>query len=303
MQGDKEKIQFLQKIAGIGLTGDTREECMFILYGSTTRNGKSTFCETLLHLYGDYGLTMKPETLAMKQNNDSRQANGDVARLDGCRFANASEPQRKMIFDIALLKTLLGRDTITARHIHERQFEFKPKFKLCMNTNYLPIINDDTVFHSGRIHVVTFDRHFKPHEQDKTLKHRLIKDDELSGILNWCIEGLRLYRKDGLTPPASILNATKDYQSEQDKLGNFIDECLVYKEGAIKPVREIYDRYSQWCKDNGFGVESKGNFTADLKKKGLYAKSGTIDGKTVRNVVKDYVRDDNPFTMINGKKI
>ena len=118
MQGDKSKITFLQKIAGLGLTGDTKEECMFILYGSTTRNGKSTFCETLLYLYGDYGLTMKPETLAMKHNTDSRQANGDVARLDGCRFANASEPQRKMIFDIALLKTLLGRDTITARHIH-----------------------------------------------------------------------------------------------------------------------------------------------------------------------------------------
>ena len=48
MQGDKEKISYLQKIAGLSLTGCTQEETCFILYGSTTRNGKSTFCETLI---------------------------------------------------------------------------------------------------------------------------------------------------------------------------------------------------------------------------------------------------------------
>jgi len=40
-----------------------------------------------------------------------------------------------MIFDAALLKTLLGRDSIVARHLHEREFEFDPMFKLFMNTN------------------------------------------------------------------------------------------------------------------------------------------------------------------------
>ena len=92
MQSDMGKIRYLQKIAGLALTGNTQEESCFILYGSTTRNGKSTFCETLIHLLGDYALTMKPESLAVKQNLDSRQASGDIARLAGCRFCNASEP-------------------------------------------------------------------------------------------------------------------------------------------------------------------------------------------------------------------
>ena len=50
MQGDVEKIKYLQKIAGLSLTGNTAEETCFILYGSTTCNGKSTFCETIIHL-------------------------------------------------------------------------------------------------------------------------------------------------------------------------------------------------------------------------------------------------------------
>lgn len=40
MSGDKEKAKFLQKLFGYGLTGDTRHECMTILYGASTRNGK-----------------------------------------------------------------------------------------------------------------------------------------------------------------------------------------------------------------------------------------------------------------------
>lgn len=287
MQDDEEKISYLQKIAGLSLTGNTEQETCFILYGSTTRNGKSTFCETLIHLLGDYALTMKPESLAVKQNLDSRQASGDIARLAGCRFCNASEPPKRMLFDTALLKSLLGRDSITARHLHQREFSFIPKFKLVINTNYLPTITDDTVFSSGRINVISFDRHFEPQEQDKDLKNRLRNKRELSGILNWCIEGLRLYRKEGLKPPAAVQTATDTYRTDSDKIGNFINECLTKTDKNSK-AKDIYEVYSKWCEENGFGVENKSNFFAELKTKGLFANSGTVEGKTVKNIVKGY---------------
>ena len=299
MQGDREKIRYLQKIAGLSLTGNTQQETCFILYGNTTRNGKSTFCETLIYLLGDYALTMKPETLAVKQNLDSRQASGDVARLAGCRFVNASEPPKRMLFDTALLKSLLGRDSITARHLHQREFEFIPKFKLVINTNYLPTITDDTVFSSGRINVISFDRHFEPHEQDKHLKDRLREKRELSGILNWCIEGLRLYRKEGLEPPEAVRSATNSYRTDSDKIGNFINECL-NKTGRNSKAKDIYDAYVKWCDDNGYGCENKGNFFSELKGKGLFAASGTVDGKTARNIVKGYTLDFGFSSISDG---
>lgn len=300
MQGDKEKIQYLQKIAGLSLTGNTEQETCFILYGSTTRNGKSTFCETLIHLLGDYALTMKPETLAVKQNTDSRQASGDIARLAGCRFCNASEPPKRMLFDTALLKSLLGRDSITARHLHQREFTFMPKFKLVINTNYLPTITDDTVFSSGRINVISFDRHFEPHEQDKHLKDKLRSKKELSGILNWCIEGLRLYRQQGIEPPKTVKNATETYRSDSDKIGNFINECLMKSEKNSK-AKDIYDVYIKWCNDNGYGCENKGNFFSELKTKGLFMKTGTVEGKTVKNAVRGYIIDTD-FVEIDSNE-
>lgn len=301
MTGDKEKIKYLQKIAGLSLTGNTQEETCFILFGSTTRNGKTTFCETIIYLLGDYALTMKPESLAVKQNTDSRQANGDIARLAGCRFCNASEPPKRMLFDTALLKSLLGRDSITARHLHQREFSFIPKFKLVINTNYLPVIADDTVFSSGRINVISFDRHFEPEEQDKHLKERLRQDKELSGILNWCIEGLRLYRLEGLKPPKAVISATETYRSDSDKIGNFIKECLT-KTGKNSSVKSVYELYTNWCNDNGFGVENKGNFIAELKNKGIYGSSGTVRGKTVKNIVKGY-EEETQFVECAGKEV
>lgn len=53
-------------------------------------------------------------------------------------------------------------------------------------------------------------------------------------------------------------------------------------------AKTIYENYSSWCKANGFGVENKKNFFDELKAKNLLSESGTVNGKTVRNVVKGY---------------
>ena len=289
LQGNKPKIEYVQKLLGYSLTGGTNEESCYLFYGATTRNGKSTLLETYAYMLGNtegYALNMKPETLAQKQNTDSRQASGDIARLAGCRFLNASEPPKRMVFDVSLLKTLLGRDSITARHLHQSEFQFTPVFKLFINTNYLPLITDDTLFSSGRLNVITFDRHFKPEEQDKGLKDRLREPENISGLLNWCVDGLRKYYAEGAVPPQVVIAATDEYRANSDKVGNFISECLEEsKENST--VKAVYERYMEWCKENGFGSENKSNFTAELNGKGLLG-SGSVNGMTYKRVVKGY---------------
>lgn len=294
LENNQDKIKYLRKLLGISLTGGTKEESCYLLYGSTTRNGKSTLVETFSYMLGNtdgYALNMRPETLAQKANTDSRQASGDIARLAGCRFLNASEPPKRMVFDVALLKTLLGRDSITARHLHQSEFQFIPIFKLFMNTNYLPVINDPTLFSSGRLNVIAFNRHFEPEEQDKGLKDRLKEENNLSGLLNWCIEGLKLYYSEGAIPPTDVVNATKQYEEDSDKIGSFIGECLIESNKNSK-AKDVYNKYSSWCKDNGFGVENKTNFFSELKLKGIFATTGTVNGKTCKNVVKNYEIDE-----------
>jgi putative DNA primase/helicase len=293
MLGDESLIKFLQKSLGYALTADTRFENCLILYGPTTRNGKGTLMETILHMHGGasgYAMTMKPETLARKQNSDTRQANGDIARLNGARFLNVSEPPKNMIFDEALLKTLTGRDTITARHMYEREIEFLPQFKLFINTNYLPSITDETLFTSGRINVVPFKRHFAADEQDRQLKNRLKSKEEISGVFNWCLEGLQMVYKDkdlGPLPPA-VIQATQEYFEDSDKIGNFIKECLISCPNENISASDAYAAFEKWCKTNDFGVEGKKSFTASLRTKNLLSLSGTVNGRTQSNVIKGY---------------
>lgn len=297
MQGDIAKIKYLQKMSGRFLTGDVSEEEFYIFFGATTRNGKSTITEILLFLLGDYATTISPESLAIKTNKDSRTASPDIAKLAGTRLVVASEPPRRMLFDSSLVKTLTGRDTISARFLHENEFQFKPKFKLILNSNYLPVISDKTVFSSNRVKVVPFERHFTEKEQNKHLKEQLQK--EIDGILNWCIEGLQLYRKEGLEPPVAVQNATYEYSEDSDKVGKFISECLVKSDQNLA-AKDVYEKYSQWCNDCGLGIDGRTSFYEELKTKNLLSKTGTVTGKTVKNVMKGYSFVDETFHPIEG---
>lgn len=265
MEGDTGKIVYLQKAMGYGLTGDTSEECFFMLYGPTTRNGKGTLMETYMALQGGYGKAARPETITQKEKANSSSPTEDIARLAGARVVNISEPGRQMILSAALVKTLTGRDTINARFLNENSFEFTPQFKLFINTNHLPKVTDPTIFDSGRVKVVPFEHHFTEEEQDKGLKRKLRKATNLSGLLNWCLDGLWTMRETGLEPPEAVKTATSAYQRASDKIARFVDEMMEPDPLGEIRTEEAYQSYQEWCIRNGHRSESMTNFKQSME--------------------------------------
>lgn len=264
MSGDREKASFLQKALGYGLTGDTSLECMFILHGATTRNGKGTLMESVLSVMGNYGLSVRPETIAAKPNASSQNPSEDVARLAGVRFANISEPRRGLVLNEAQIKSMTGNDTLNARFLHENSFDFKPQFKLYINTNYLPVINDMTLFTSGRVVIIPFDRHFEAEEQDKGLKAEFSRPEVQSAILNWLVTGYQKLREEGLSQPRSVREATSAYEHDSDKIRLFAEDCLEACDGAEAKTSAIYLEYQNWCRNNGCFPENNRNFKQAL---------------------------------------
>ncbi len=284
MQGDEDRARYIQKALGYTLSGDTSLECLFILYGATSRNGKGTMMETYLTIQGDYGRTANPDMLASKFNNSSSSSgpSEDVARLAGSRFINISEPERKITLNSALTKRLTGNDTITARYLNENSIEFRPSFKIFINTNHLPNITDMTLFQSGRIKIIPFNRHFEEEEQDKGLKKLFRQEANLSAIFNWILDGYVLYTLEGLEMPASVIAATSEYNRESDRFGQFVDECLEEDEALEVRTSAVYRVYQQWCTDNGYKPESmKGLYQAlstkyEIVRKRPADKSGSV---------------------------
>ena len=297
MSNDEEKARFLQKVLGYALTGDTKYECMFFLYGATTRNGKGTLMESILGVMGDYGNSVKPETIAVKQNTNSQAPSEDIARLAGIRFANISEPPKGMLLNAAQIKSMTGNDTLNARFLHENSFDFKSQFKIYVNTNYLPVITYMTLFSSNRIFIIPFDRHFEPCEQDNTLKSEFAKAEVQSAILNWLIQGYILLEKEGLNPPKTVTKATEDFNNDCDKVKRFFEECLVGNPQAEVRTSKVYKAFREWCYSNGYHAESAQKLNEAIRKFAVIKKkrpAGTKEEKTTMLIGYELI-DKNDF--------
>ena len=167
--------------------------------------------------------------------------------------------------DAAKVKAMTGNDTLNARFLHENSFDFRPQFKIYINTNYLPVVNDMTLFSSDRVIIVPFDRHFDEQSRDTTLKRQFAEEQVQSAILNWLLEGYRLLRQEGLYLPESVQNATDRYQHDSDKMALFFEDNLVEDKTAEVLTSTVYARYKSWCQENGCFPEGMKNFKQGLQ--------------------------------------
>ena len=107
----RDVIPFLQKAVGYTLTGDAREECVFVLVGSG-RNGKSTLIGVLHQLLAGYGGVAEIETFLTSRTSFLRE---DIADMRGRRLVSAQEPVMAGTFAESILKWLSGGDRLGAR--------------------------------------------------------------------------------------------------------------------------------------------------------------------------------------------
>ena len=114
MNWNQDLISFLQRAIGYSLTGNTSEQCLFLLFG-VGANGKSTLLNIISFLLGDYAQTAIFDTFLAKK--EERSVNNDIARMQGKRFISAIESEGDAALSEVLVKQLTGGDTITARFL------------------------------------------------------------------------------------------------------------------------------------------------------------------------------------------
>lgn len=275
--GKQEIIAFMQQAIGYSLSGDVREQCLFILYG-VGRNGKSRFLSTITELLGDYASSCPASTFIKKNNNGGGIPN-DIARLKGARMVTAIESNQNVSLDESTIKHITGgTDKVTARFLNREFFEFLPTFKIFFTTNHKPNIRGTDPGIWRRIKMVPFDFKVTDETDDKYLGEKL--REELPGILNWALEGSKSIRSKGLQTPQEIKRATDRYRNEEDIIGQFIrDNCTTDETGWVT-VSEFKDKLYEFC---GFKLSQKqigsymeaNDFKDDDNRK-------NIDGRAVR---------------------
>lgn len=264
--GNQELYEYLRRVVGYMLTGCVDEQVLHFLHGGGA-NGKSVFCEVLLALLGDYAVVLCSDVLTLKRHGGIPN---DLARLRGARAVFMNETTQGSRFDEAKLKDLTGADTLTARFLHREFFDFKPTHKLLIRGNHKPGIvgMDDGIWR--RLRLVPFVVQIPPEEQDRQLTAKL--RNELSGILNWAIQGCLEWQRDGLRPPALIMEAVQQYRAESDTLGKFIAErCSEKASGTIRSSH-FYRAYQEFAERMGERALASKDLPAEMSRRGFSQK-------------------------------
>ncbi len=238
-------IAFVQRAVGYSLTGDTREQALFLGYGHGA-NGKSVFLEVLTALLGEYAANASFDTFDAGRRNESTN---DLAALKGKRFVTVIESDEDRRLAEARVKAVTGQDLITCRFLYCEPFSYRPQFKLWMAMNHKPVISGTDNGIWRRIKLIPFTQTFEG-RADKTLATKLRA--ELPGILNWALEGLRAWQRDGLGTAAAVDSATKEYRRESDLVTQWLDECTEQDPSATLTTGTAIDSYTAWCKRNGY---------------------------------------------------
>jgi putative DNA primase/helicase len=241
--GDKALIGFIRRAIGYTLTGDTREHCLFFCYGQG-RNGKSTFLEVIRELMADYSIQSDFSTFQSTRNDGPRH---DLARMRGARLVTAIEARGDRSFDETVIKQMTGGDTVTARHLYESSFEFRPQFKLWLAANHLPLVREQTEAFWSRILMIPFTVVIPPHKRKKNLAKQLIK--ELPGILNWAIKGCEEWRRNGLMAPDTVRKAIDEYKEEYDVVSEFFVARCALDRHEWTTRAALYQAFVDWWQE------------------------------------------------------
>jgi putative DNA primase/helicase len=261
VQPDAAVRRLLQQIAGLTLWGEPGEQRLFFFHGGGA-NGKTTFVEALMYVLGGYGVSVQAEAL-MRQERSSQGPSADTMRLQGARGAFVSEVREGRL-DEERVKLWTGGDVLSARPMYARSFvDFAPSHTFIMTGNHRPAIHDTSVGIWRRVTLIDWGVQIPDHEQDARLPEQL--RHEGSGILNWALDGSKDYWANGLVVPLSVKAATELYKTDEDIIGQFIDERCCLGGELICPTGELYVEYSGWAAGNGIRAASKNTFTRRLR--------------------------------------
>jgi putative DNA primase/helicase len=301
---DEERANFLQRWFGYGITGETREQKVVLHIGDGS-NGKGTLFRLLDATVGkSYLHTAAPNLLT---GDASNRHSTEIADLFGRRMVVAHESDADAALREGFIKQASGEDQLSGRYLYKDHFQFTPTFKLQLLTNHEPTVKGSDFGIWRRLLLVRYAHKYGTAEQvatgdatrlaDLDLTARLLAERE--GILAWMVAGAREWYATRLRPPASVVNDSALYRTNQDRMRKFVADRCTMDEKAWSPFTNgmgaLYPAYVGWCKESGFAAMGLTKFGAELTR----AAPGTHTMQQFRKVG----GRTKPFTGIKGLRL
>jgi len=311
MRFDCELVDYLNRDAGYSLTGSIQEHALVWFVGGGG-NGKSTYLDAVVDIWGDYSQVLRSEVLIHSKHDGIPT---EIADLKGRRLVIANEIEENRTWKMALLKVLTGGDAISARKLYENSIVFRPSHSLIISCNSQPSLDAVGDSERRRFQVLEWKQRFKritdPTFEDGDIPVDLTFAEQLKSeypmILRWAMDGALAWMQRGLDPPASILAASEQYLTREDSIGEWLESMTVVDPDGWEPSNILWTSWKSWCEANGQfpGRGAKGFIPKLLRRPGLrQAKSPCGNHRGVAGLrFRTAGEDGSGFTILRSNKV
>lgn len=239
----KDDIPCIEEVIGYCLLREYIIHKAIMLYGSG-RNGKTTLINLIVEFLGE-------QNIANKSLHDLVTDRFATADLFG-KMANLfADIPRQALHETDIFKTLTGNDYFSAQHKFLNSFQMKSYATLIFSTNNIPETYDRSDAFFARWVLIKFPHQFYGVDADPNLHKQLSTKEELSGLLNKALVGLKRLLKNGdLTGSKSIEDIKADYTRTSDSARAYCDFTVKRDPEGRIPKSDLYAYYSGYCIKN-----------------------------------------------------
>jgi putative DNA primase/helicase len=164
-------------------------------------------------------------------------------------------------------KMLTGGDLIEGEKKFRDSFTFVNYAKLLFSCNKLPSAIDNTDAFFRRWIIVTFPNIFKGDDCDPNILEKLITPNELSGLLNIALKGLkRILDNGGFSYSKSTEEIREDYVRKSDPLAAFVLDCVERDQASTIIKKELYGLFASYCRENNLPAVNRDTFYKNIPK-------------------------------------
>ncbi|WP_368250933.1 phage/plasmid primase, P4 family [Enterococcus sp. 2201sp1_2201st1_B8_2201SCRN_220225] len=267
-----ENAAFVYEWFGYNFYREYTLQKMLFIHGKAG-TGKSTLVNILKELIGKDNYS----AVTLKNLMNERFAPAGLYRK-AANFDTDAKPE--YLADGSLLKQLTGEDTIYADRKNQEPIYFYNYAKLTFAMNELPAMRDFSGGLKRRLLILKIDEELTDEvKREFPLK---VMMDEMPGIFNKAMKGLRKALQHGFTETSDMLENVGRWVQGNDVLSLFIeDECEVGPE-LKTPAKEAYSSYVSYCKQSGYHAMTRNNFVNRMKELGYENKAVKVDGKAIK---------------------
>lgn len=262
LKNGDEDLEVLQELFGFLLLREYRYEKAFMFTGSG-RNGKGKTVELMKRFLGIENVS----GISLQQLDEDPFAISELHHKLANIGADISSDSLK---DTGNFKALTGRDMISANRKFQNRINFTNYAKMIFCANKLPITYDITTAFFNRWILLEFPYTFYKQSEydslpekersfakvaDPEIIDKLSTDEELSGLLNWALEGLkRLVEQKDFSNSRTTKETKVLWIRKSDSFQAFLMDCVEESWESHITKEDLRRTYAHYCRENKLDV-------------------------------------------------